>query len=233
MQRKAIRLSAILVTVWPLRRLRLRRTPGDEGREAGIRVARLGLRHARLVAHLGRLCVAHLARLIGLAVARHERLRIGRNVGLRLLARTESLIGGERLPVVAAILEFFGARLELLVVAAAAAFLALRLEIRILLAELLVRRRDQAEIMLSMLEVVFGRDRIAGGLAVTRKLEIFLRYVMRRAANFHIGAVRLVNPRQGILIAPVVVLLLVIAPAHTLVVMMLLTVSHGLLFNDS
>jgi hypothetical protein len=34
------------------------------------------------------------------------------------------------------------------------------------------------------------------------------------------------------LIAPVV-LLMIIAPAHTLVVMMLLTVSHGLLFNDS
>jgi hypothetical protein len=34
------------------------------------------------------------------------------------------------------------------------------------------------------------------------------------------------------LIAPVVVLL-IIAPAHTFVVMMLLTVSHGLLFNDS
>ena len=213
----------------------MRRAAGDERREAGIHVARLRLRHARLVAHLGRLCVAHLARLIRLTVARHERLRIGRNVGLRLLAPTERLIGGEGLPVVSAILELFGARLELLVVAAAAAFLPLRLEIRILLAELLVRRRDQAEIVFGMLEVVFGRDRIAGGLAITRKLEIFLRHMVRRAANLHVGAVGFIHPCQRVVAAAVVivVVIVVVAPAHALVVMMLLTVSHGLLFNDS
>jgi len=121
------------------------------------------------------------------------------------------------------------ARLELLIVAAA--FRA-RLEVRILLAELLLCRRDQTEIMFGMLKIVLGRDRIAGGLGIACELEIFLRHVIGRSANLHIRAVRLVNPRQGILIAPVV-LLMIIAPAHPLVVMMLLTVSHGLLFNDS
>src|SRR5213083_2016030 len=96
MQRKAIRLPAILITVWTLRRLRLRLAASDERGQAGIHVARLGLRHAR-----------------------HERLRIRRNVGLRL--RTKSLIRDERLRVVSAILKLiFVARLELLVVAAAA-----------------------------------------------------------------------------------------------------------------
>ena len=119
------------------------------------------------------------------------------------------------------------ARLELLVVAALSA----RLEVRVLLAELLLRCRDQSEIMLGVLEIVLGRDRIAGGLRITCKLEVLLRHVIGSSANFHIRAVRLVNAGQRILIAPVVVLLIV-APAHTLV-MMLLTVSHGLLFNDS
>ena len=86
--------------------------------------------------------------------------------------------------------------------------------------------------MFGVLKIVFRRDRIAGGLGITCKLEILLRHVVGGPANLHVRAVRLVNPRQGILIAPVV-LLMIIAPAHPLVVMMLLTVSHGLLFNDS
>ena len=199
MQREAVRLAAILEAVLSLRRLRLRRTAGDEGRQAAI-IARLGLLHARLG-----LAIALLARLRILAL--YERLRILWNVRLWL------------------------ARLELLVVAA----LGTRLEVRILLPELLLRGGDQAEIMLGVLEIVFGGNRIAGGLGITRKLEIFLRHVIGRSANLHIRAVRLINPGEGILIAPVVVLLIIIAPAHTLVVivMMLLTVSHGLLFNDS
>ena len=46
-------------------------------------------------------------------------------------------------------------------------------EVRIVLPELLLRRRDQAEIVLGVLIVIFGRDRIAGGLRVARKLKYF------------------------------------------------------------
>jgi hypothetical protein len=166
------------------------------------------------------------ARLI-VVVALHKGLRILRQIGL--LARAKRLLCEGLAVLVAAFLELLvRARLELLVVAA----LRPRLEIRVLLAELLLRHRDQPEIMLGMLEIVLGRDRIAGGLGITRELKILLRDVIGRSANLHIRAVRFINPRQGILIAPVVVLL-IIAPAHTLVVMMLLTVSHGLLFTDS
>ena len=236
MQREAIRLAAILIAVLALRRLRLRRRAGDEGRQ-DLDVTGLGLGRAWLVPGFRRLRVALLARLIRLVVALNERLRVRRNVRLRL-ARAEGLVRHEGLlPVVPAILEvILVAGLELLVVAAAAtAFRPLRLEVRILLAELLVRRRDQAEIMLGVLEVVFGRHRIAGGLRVTGELEIFLRHVMRRAADFHIRAVGFINPCQRVVTAPVivVVIVIVVAPAHALVVMLMLTVSHGLLFNNS
>ena len=219
MQREAVGLAAILVPVLALRRLlRLRCAAARDERRQCAFVAGLGLLRARL-----RLTLALLARLIILAL--NERLRILRQIGL--LARAIRLL--ERPTVlVALIVELLvGARLELLIVAALGA----RLEVRILLAELLLRGCDQTEVMFGVLEIIFRRDRIAGGLSVARELEIFLRHVVRGAANLYVGAVRFINPRQGILIAPVVVLLIV-APAHTLV-MMLLTVSHGLLFNDS
>ena len=71
--------------------------------------------------------------------------------------------------------------------------------VRVLLPELFLRRGDQAEIVLGVLVVVLGRDRIAGTLRVARELDIFLRDVGGGAADFHVGAVGLVNPRQRIL----------------------------------
>jgi hypothetical protein len=170
-----------------------------------------------------------LARLIGLVVALHERLRIRRQIGLRL-ASSEGLLG-EGLRLLLALLEILVlTRLELLVVAGLGA----RLEVRVVLPELLLRGSDQAEIVLGMLEIVFGRDRIAGGLGVTRQLQIFLRHVIGRSADLHVGAVRFIHPRQRVVTAAVVIVVVVIvAPAHALVVMMLLTVSHGSLFNNS
>ena len=138
---------------------------------------------------------------------------------------------GRRRPAVLEILVL--ARLELLVVAAA---FGTRLEVRIVLAELLLRRRDQAEIMFGVLEIIFRRDRIAGGLGVTRELEILLRDVIGRSADLHVGPVGFIDPCQRVVAATiiiVVVIVVVVAPTHALVVMMLLTVSHGLLFNNS
>ena len=217
MQREAIRLAAaILVAVLALRLCLLWRAPGDEGRQAAI-VALVGLRRARLL-----LVIALLAGLI--IVALNEGLRILRQVGL--LARAVRLL--KRPAVLLALLELLiGARLELLIVATLGAWL----EIRVLLAELLLRSRDQTEIMFGVLKIILRRDRIAGRLRIACKLKIFVRHVIGGSANLDVRTVRFINPGQGILIAPVMVLL-VIAPAHTLVVM-LLTVSHGLLFNDS
>ena len=166
MQREAVGL--VLVAVLPLRLLRrlcLRRAAGNEGRQRidiarlGLLRARLGLLRARLMTEV-LLTVALLARLIGLRVALDEGLRVRRNEGLRL-ARAEGLIGGERLAVILAFFELLVTALLDMLVVSAAAFRPRRLEVRILLAELLVRRRDQPEIMFGVLEIVFGRNRVA------------------------------------------------------------------------
>jgi hypothetical protein len=229
-QRETVRLAAILETVLRaliirlLRRLWRRSAAGDEGRQALMPVALL---RARLIALLVRLTIALLARLIILIVARRERLCALRQIGLRLTRRVRRL---ERLVLVVAFLEsLFLTRLELLVVAAA--FLT-RLEVWILLPELLLRGGDQAEIMFGVLEIVFRCDRITGRLRVACELQIFLGDVIGGAANLYVGTVRFINPSQGILIAAVVIVLTA-PPTHTLVVVMLLTVSHGLLFDNS
>ena len=177
-----------------------------------------------------------LARLKVLIVARNERLRIGRDVGLRLAPAERCF--DEWLAVVLAVFEMlFRARLELLVVAATA--LGTRsLEVRVALPELLLRDCDQAEIMLGMLKVVLRRDRIAGRLRVARELKIFFGDMAGRAADLHVGAIGFVNPCERVMIAAIIIIaiavIVVVAPAHALVVVVLmLTVSHGLLFIHS
>jgi len=199
------------------------------------------LRGARLRPGFGRRAIALLARLEILVVARDERLRIARQIRLgfarrqirlRLLARGERRIEG--LPIVlAAFVGAFIARRELLIVAATA-FGARRLEIRVLLPELFLRDRDQAEVMFGVLEVIFRRDRIARGLRVARELKIFLGDMVGRAANLHVGAVGFIHPCQRVMVAAIIIVVvaavIIIAPAHALVVIvvLMLTVSHGL-----
>src|ERR1700712_803171 len=158
-----------------------------------------------------------LARLIGLVVAlvvarivvaRHERLGLHRDEAGLL---SEIGIG---LALVAAVLRRhfgIGARL------------------RLVLTELLLGRGDQAEVMLGMLIVVLGGDRIAGRTRVARQLHVFFRDVGGRSANLDIGPVGFEHPGHRVLAAPVVVIIviLVVVPvAHALVVV--LTVSHVL-----
>ena len=178
MQRETVRLPAtILVAVRALRLRRSGRAARDEGRQTGF-IAGLRL----LLLYAWRLLVlALLARLIIVVVALHEGLRILRQV--RLLARAERLLPEGLAVLVAAFLELLVAALLEVLVVSSRSLRPLRLEVRILLAELLVRRCDQPEIMFGVLEIVFGRDRIAGGLGVTRKLEIFLRDVIGRSAK--------------------------------------------------
>jgi hypothetical protein len=73
--------------------------------------------------------------------------------------------------------------------------------------------------MVGVLVVVLRRDRVARALGVACELHIFLGNVGWVPANFHVGAVRLVNTRHRI-----VTLAVVVATAHALV----LTVSHDL-----
>ena len=70
----------------------------------------------------------------------------------------------------------------------------LLLLLRLVLAELLLGGSDQAEIMLGVLIVVFGGDRVAGGARVARELDIFFGDVRGGAADLDVGSVRIRRP---------------------------------------
>ena len=81
-------------------------------------------------------------------------------------------------------------------------------------------RGDQAEVMFRVLQVILGCDRVAASVGVAGQLKIFLRHVMRVAANLDVRSVELVRARQRVGPAPVVIW----PAAHPLV----LTWSHCL-----
>jgi hypothetical protein len=94
---------------------------------------------------------------------------------------------------------------------------------RLVLAELLLHRSDQAEVVFGVLVVVFRRNRIAGRLRVTGELDVLFCHMIGRAADLHVRAVRFINACERILTFAVLA-----APPHTLV----LTVSHGVLLHQ-
>ncbi len=162
---------AIALVVAVLRRLvvvellRLLSAAGDEGRQAADvavtvlcgRLLLIGLRWAGAVA----------------LVARRKRLRVARQLRLRLLLRLRRVIrlvlAEERLIVVAVVVIVIGGALRRVL----ALLRLLVVVIRILLAELFLRGGDQAEIMFGVLVVVFRGHRIAGTLRVARELDVF------------------------------------------------------------
>jgi hypothetical protein len=217
-----------------LRRLRA----GDEGRQA-VDIAGVGDDRLRLVRRL-RLLILRLRTMVAFAVL--ARLLVA-NIGLLVIvallivaiviALAVTLIGllllrrlRNEARLLAEILEILAVVLAVVTAAGADGLVAARL---LVLAELFLRRRDQAEIMLGVLVVVFGGDRVARGARVTRKLKIFFGDVRGGAADLDVGAVRFVDPGHRVLAAPVIVVVIVIVVVpvtHTLVVV--LTVSHVL-----
>src|SRR5207253_10986007 len=97
--------------------------------------------------------------------------------------------------------------------------------LRLVLAELLLRRRDQTEIVLGMLVIVFGGYRVARAACIACQLDVFLGDMRGGAANLDIGTVGFENPGHRVLSAPVIIVVVIVAVAHPLVV---LTVSHVL-----
>jgi len=108
------------------------------------------------------------------------------------------------------------------VVRTVAALFAALLEVGRGLAKLLLRRHDQTEVMLGVLIIILGRDRVSGALRIASKLNIFFSDVGCRSPNFHVRSIGLVHARQWILMMTT----FAVATPHSLV----LTVSHGLLF---
>jgi len=181
---------ALVVTVLVLAGILLRlATAGDECRQAA------DLLSAFLAALIWIWLLLILLRLMlravmHLLIARRKRLGIARQIRL-LLRLTRSVarlvLAHEGLTVVViAVKSLVGVLL-----AGGALLLLLRLLviIWILLTELFLRGGNQAEIVLGMLVVVLGRNRIARTLRVARELDIFFRYMRSGAANFDVGTV--------------------------------------------
>jgi hypothetical protein len=202
--------SVLAVSLMALiRRLRLLRlTAGYESRQAGIatafgaRLRHLGLRSAAAV----RLRLARIRRLLALLIG----LRFARRIGLRLAAIRHVAHWMPGRVVVAAVETVIS---PLLLVSGVVA------EVRIVLPELFLRGRNEPEVVLGVLKVIFRRHRVARGLGVARELYVFLGNVIGGPTDFHVGTVGFVDPRERILAFAV-------APAHAFV----LTVSHGFWF---
>jgi hypothetical protein len=187
----AVATFALVVTVLVLAGILLRlATAGDECRQAA------DLLSAFLAALIWIWLLLILLRLMlravmHLLIARRKRLGIARQIRL-LLRLTRSVarlvLAHEGLTVVViAVKSLVG----VLLAGGALLLLLLRLLviIWILLTELFLRGGNQAEIVLGMLVVVLGRNRIARTLRVARELDIFFRYMRSGAANFDVGTV--------------------------------------------
>jgi len=183
-QREAILRSVIAVrAVLPrrpviavLRLLMLRLSAGDERRQA-VDVAlvfrsRMLLRpRLKLLLRLMVLLIVMLfARIIRLRLARGERLAA--DMGLLAIAVVVAVIGGRA---------HLAGRLLLV--------------IGLTLPELLLRRSDDAEIVLGVLIIIFRCNRVPGTLRVTGKLKILFGDMGRRTANFYVRPVGLVHSR--------------------------------------
>src|SRR5215470_9437593 len=144
-----------------------------------------------------------LIALIGVRLARLLARAVIAHIGLGLLRGNETGLlpkAGEILRVFIAVIRDDLVRAGLL---------------RLILAELFLRRCDQAKIMLGVLIVVLGGDGVARGARVPRKLQIFLCDVRGGATDLDIGPVGFEHPRHRILATPVVVI--VTPVAHPLV----------------
>ena len=127
--------------------------------------------------------------IVHLLVTRWKWLRVARQIGLLLrFARRVAgfILAHERLRIVVAVVETL---VSALLLSARRSLLRLLVVVRILLTELLLRHRDKTEIMFGMLVVIFRSHRVAGSLCVTRKLDVFFRYVRSRAADFDVRPV--------------------------------------------
>lgn len=177
---------ALVVTVLVLAGILLRlTTAGDECRQAADLLSALATLIRLLLIRLRLM----LRAVLHLLIARRERLGIARQIRL-LLRFTRSVarlvLAHEGLAVVIiAVKSLVG----ILLAGGALLLLRLLVVIWILLSELFLRGGNQAKIVLGMLVVVLGRNRVARTLRVSRELDIFFRYMRSGAANFDVGTV--------------------------------------------
>ncbi len=85
--------------------------------------------------------------------------------------------------------------------------------LRVLDGHLRLGSRDDAVVVLGVLQIVLGHDPVAGALRIASELRVFFRDLLRRPADLHIRTVALVVARQGIRPLAVVVVVVVIVVA--------------------
>src|SRR5580698_7381892 len=98
--------------------------------------------------------------------------------------------------------------------------------LRLILAELLLSRGNQTEVMLGVLVVIFRSDRVAGGSRIARELDIFLGDVRRRSADFDIRSVGFEHPCHRVLTTPVIIIIIIVVIVPVTHPLVVLTVSH-------
>ena len=186
-QREAILRSVIPVrAVLPVRPviavlglLMLRLSASDERRQA-VDVALVF--RSRMLLRPGLKLLLMLLRLIVLLIV----MLIARMVRLRL-AWGERLAADMGLLAIAVVVAVIGGPAHLAGL--------LLLVIGLTLPELLLRRSDDAEIVLGVLIIVFRCNRVPGALRVTGKLKVLFGDMGRRTANFYVRPVGLVHSR--------------------------------------
>jgi hypothetical protein len=214
--REALAAAAALETALAAIDLRLR--AGDERGQA-VNAAIVGDHRLRLRLWLilrlrTMLAGLLLLALIGLALALMIALTVVAHIGL-LLHRNEAGLLPETRKIVAFVLALLCDHL------AVGAWL-----LRLVLPELLLGRRDQAEIVFGVLVVVLGRNGIARRACVARELDLFFGHMGCGAADLDVGPVGFKHPGHRVLPTPVVIVVVIIVPVtHPLVI---LTVSHVL-----
>jgi hypothetical protein len=162
-----------------------------------------------------------------LQIARRKRLRIARQIWLRLRHRrlrriARLVLARERLAIVI---------VEIVVSCALRrSLLALRVRlivvVGVLLAELFLRHGNQAEIMFGVLVIILGRHRISGTLRVPCELDVLLGDVRGSTTNFYVGPIRLVDPCEWILTFAVIVVATTTTTTAATSPHAFLTVSH-------
>jgi hypothetical protein len=70
--------------------------------------------------------------------------------------------------------------------------------------------------MFGMLQIAFGKNVVPACLRITGKLGIFFNDVLGRAANFNIGAIRLIPTMEWIAAPPAAAFTATISSTHTL-----------------
>src|SRR5690606_30177851 len=93
----------------------------------------------------------------------------------------------------------------------------------VLYRHLRLRRRDDAVVVLGMLQVILGDHPVAGALGVTRKLRVLVGDLLRGPADLHVRAVAFIIARKRIRPLPVLVIIVAaaaIAAAHAPVLLL-------------